>query len=163
MKIDVGAIVAKLPRPTTQVISLDARRLDAKRTERERSLTTRARGAWKLAAALGVIVAGGWSIMMVRSGGIPTMQMQADSVPLTDVASAVVTPDRGTDSGVVSTPEDSASFDQSAILTFDTLHDLSEEEVTHLLDRLEKWDGATSTETSTMRPILVTTLPEVSK
>ncbi len=180
--IDVGAIVAKLPRPTPKtvsgtvtstasrdaagvdedgVISLDARRLSAKQNPRH--LATRARGAWKVAATLGVIVAGGWSVMMVRSGGIPSMQVQADSVPLTDVVTGVPSIRTASDSGsaAVGEPSSDTQRDNGAAISFGAMTDLTDEELSRVLDRLEKWDGATSIEAASTPPILPTTTGDV--
>ena len=175
VEIDVGAIVAKLPRPTPGaaprvtaphydrgVVSLDARRLAATHAAvGRRSLANRARGAWRVAAALGVIVAGGWSIMMVRSGGIPNMQMQADSVPLTDLGAGVSVPNVTANEDGGNTPiadtSPNAQATEGAAISFGAMNDLTDEELTRVLDRLEQWDGATSVETTTTRPILLTT------
>jgi len=114
-----------------------------------------------VAAALGVIVAGGWSIMMVRSGGIPNMQMQADSVPLTDLGAGVSVPNVTANEDGGNTPIadtfPNAQATEGAAISFGAMNDLTDEELTRVLDRLEQWDGATSVETTTTRPILLTT------
>ncbi len=168
--IDVGAIVAKLPKPVARaeaalpaadnsVISLDARRAIAAQAPARRAVTpTRSWGAWKLAAALGVMVAGGWSVMLIRSGGIPSVQMSADSVPLSDVPTATVasgaTP-RSADSAPVRVVDPAnAESDEGAAISFGGMANLTDEELARVLDRLEKWDGATSSEGTTTSPIL---------
>lgn len=145
--IDVARIVAKLPKAA--VVS----------APRSRSF-----GLWRMAATLGVIIAGGWSVVMIRSGGLSTMNAgRADSAQM-------VSGDTVKDSGLViassttgattsatttaSTAPASSSASKGTAVSFGDLGDYTDDELEKLLDRLDKWDGSTSTETVTTNPIL---------
>lgn len=120
--LDVSAIVAQLPK--------------------HRAVAPRRLGVWRMAATLGVIIAGGWSVLMVQSGGIGFMNnTRTDSTRLSDVPAVIDSNAAG-----VLTP--------TAAVSFGGLGDYSDEELQGVLDRLENWDGSTSTETVTTAPIL---------
>lgn len=166
--IDVAAIVARLPRPVSRaahdddrsIVSLAAHREAAQR-ESARQAPARARRAlawsgsrsiWRMAATIGVIIAGGWSVVMVRSGGIGVMSAgRSDSVQLVDAAERAR-------SAVSSTGADSlmvtVASSAGVSVSFGDLGDYTDEELQGVLDRLDKWDGATSTEAVTTAPIL---------
>jgi len=159
VSIDVAKIVAQLPRPMTAnaadpdptIISLSARR-EAARVPAV-AAGRRSRSVWRMAAAIGVIIAGGWSVVMVRSGGIGVMT--ADSVQLTDTAA----PARGLSESmlaVVDSQQASAASPATtgAAVSFGDVGNYTDEELQRVLDRLERWDGATSTESVTSAPIL---------
>ena len=139
VSLNLPAIVAALPRASgidsetdTTVISLDERRRVAAKSA---SRAPRS-GVWRMAAAIGVMVIGGWSVFLVRSGGL-TMAMngRADSLSLSDTPFAMVS--------------------SGAAVSYGGVSDLTDEELQRVLDRLDKWDGATSTETTaSTAPIL---------
>jgi hypothetical protein len=153
--IDVAGIVARLPRPVSRaaqtddrsVVSLDAHRASAKREPsrstgriRHTSGWSGSRSLWRMAAAMGVIIAGGWSVMMVRSGGIGMMAAgPSDTVQL--VAAAEMA---------------RASSSPTVTVSFGDVGDYTDDELQRMLDRLDTWDGATSTETVTTAPIMAT-------
>ena len=167
--IDVAKITAMLPRPTATggaAVEREALSLHAPTSVGRARATTpllRASRAWRMAATLGVIVAGGWSIMLVRSGGLSLMGVgRADS---THIAQAVI----GFDSSVATrvggaavesltshVPSERASRADArgSAVSFGDLGDYSDEELQGVLDRLDRWDGSTSTELSTTIPIL---------
>ncbi|MEQ1690914.1 MAG: zf-HC2 domain-containing protein [Gemmatimonas sp.] len=139
--IDVARIVAQLPRPVAQ-----ARRLAPARVSRS---------VWRMAAAIGVIIAGGWSVVLVRSGGLPMMgNSRGDTAQLVDV----VVPPTATSTTVASSPSTTSvaiTARASAVtVSFGDLGDYTDEELQRVLDRLDKWDGATSAEAMSTPPIL---------
>ncbi len=159
VSIDVAKIVAHLPRPMTAsaadpdptIISLSARR-EAARVPTV-AAGRRARSVWRMAAAIGVIIAGGWSVVMVRSGGIGVMT--ADSVRLSDTAA----PARGLPESMLAVadsqqPSEASPATTGAAVSFGDVGNYTDEELQRVLDRLERWDGATSTESVTSVPIL---------
>lgn len=120
--LDVAAIVAQLPK--------------------HRVTAPRRTGVWRMAATLGVIIAGGWSVLMVQSGGIGFMNgTRTDTTQLSDIPVVI-------DSNVAQT------IAPTTAVSFGDLGDYTDEELQGVLDRLEKWDGSTSTETLTTAPIL---------
>ncbi len=142
--IDVAGIVARLPRPEPRVtvvddpsiVSLDAHRELQRATQARRAAS---RSVWRMAAAIGVIIAGGWSVVMVQSGGIGMMTAgRSDSVQLVDAAESARV----------------AVASQRVSVSFGDLGDYTDEELEGVLDRLDQWDGATSTEAVTTSPIL---------
>lgn len=173
--IDAAAIVAKLPRSTgaqrSDVVSLDARR--ALRDERvaaigesrpaapaagRRTSAWSSRSVWRAAATIGVMIVGGWSILIVRSGGIGmVVNGRADSTRLSDapVATApVAVPTTAAAATVDSPAAGVAASERNVSVSFGGLADYSDEELQAVLDRLDKWDGATSTEANITPPIL---------
>lgn len=115
-----------------------------------------------MAATIGVVIAGGWSVLMVRSGGLGLMRVsEADSLQLTEAVVGTDTARRvdatagattSTNTGANITAAATAS--PGAAVSFGNLGDYTDEELQRVLDRLEQWDGSTSTETVTTTPIL---------
>ena len=161
--IDVARIVAQLPRPGARasvrddpsVIALDARRTVAQ--ARRVSPARVSRSVWRMAAAIGVMIAGGWSVVLVRSGGLTMVASgRTDTAQLADAverANPTATAPTGTPS---STPVSIAASTSGVAVSFGDLGDYTDEELQRVLDRLDKWDGATSTEAMTTPPILPT-------
>ena len=154
--IDVPSIVAQLPRPAVRMATAPS--LD--RAARRPAWQTR--GVWRMAATLGVIIAGGWSVMLLRSGSLATVGVdRVDSARLSDTG-AIVALSPSTSRGGTSSPTDggadgargAASARTATAVSFGDLGDYSDEELQRVLDRLDKWDGATSTETMSTTPIV---------
>lgn len=161
--IDIAKIVAQLPRPVeqvkggtdTNVVSLESRR--ALSPPSARPSVWRARSVWRMAATIGVIIAGGWSVVLVKSGGVaPMVAGSSDSVPLVAAAeslSTAVSSIAAVDSPTA-TSTAAASSTAGAVVSFGDVGNYTDEELQRVLDRLDRWDGATSTETVTTAPIL---------
>jgi anti-sigma factor RsiW len=158
--IDIAAIVARLPRPEARpsvvddpsIVSLDAHRelQRASRQSRRAMSWTGSRSVWRMAAAVGVIIAGGWSVVMVQSGGIGVMTAgRADSAQFAETTAVIASADPSPRSDVA--------------VSFGDLGDYTEEELKRVLDRVENWDGATSTEAVTTAPILPASVEGVRK
>ena len=150
--VDVASIVARLPRPVSRtmaddpsIVSLDQHR-ESQRTQR--AARAASRSVWRMAAAIGVIIAGGWSVVMVQNGGIGVMTAgRSDSAQFVDGAPAI----GGTTTAIASA---STSPKSDVAVSFGDLGDYTDEELKLVLDRLDNWDGATSTEAVTTAPIL---------
>ena len=129
--IDIAKIVAQLPKPTAN---------------RRHSSFAPGRGVWRMAAAIGVLVVGGWSVLIVRSGGLGMIANgRADSLRLSDLPAGVTAP------AITMTAGNAAG----TAVSFGSLSDYTDEELQRVLDRLDKWDGATSSEaTASTTPIL---------
>jgi Putative zinc-finger len=159
--IDVAAIVAKLPRPTAQspvasdpaVVSLDTRR-NALRPA-ARGTGWRTRSVWQMAATIGVIIAGGWTVVLLRTGGVaPMMASASDSVQLVAAAESIGTVASSGSGGDSVSPAQAPATNAGAVVSFGDVGNYTDEELQRVLDRLDRWDGATSTETVTTAPIL---------
>lgn len=162
--IDVAAIVAHLPRPVSRpiaiddpsIVSLDQHR-ELQRAQRTMARTG-SRSVWRMAAAIGVIIAGGWSVVMVQDGGIGVMTAgRPDSAQFIEGAPAV----GGTTTAVIASASTSPMSNVS--VSFGDLGDYTDEELKGVLDRVEKWDGVTSTEAVTAAPILPASAGAVRK
>jgi hypothetical protein len=167
---DVARIVAALPpspalRPSERVAEYSGPRL-VRDTSAGHAATPlppslhapRKRGAvfglsvWRLAATLGVVIAGGASVLVARHGVIGG---QDPAVALQMGESAMAVPDGlSPDSGGAMA---SAHAPQRApvSVSYGDLGDYSEDELQNMLDRLENWDGAASTEPLPGVPILL--------
>lgn len=151
VSVDVAAIVARLPKPPSALEDPSVRSLDAHRQARPVASRRVSRSVWRMAATIGVVIAGGWSVVMVQRGGIGM-----PGAPLTDSA-AIGTSAPAADTQVASSvlaASDAASADAGAAVSFGDVGNYTDEELQRVLDRLEKWDGATSTESVTTAPIL---------
>ncbi len=108
---------------------------------------------WRMAATLGVVIAGGTSLLVARRGIVsipPVTETRAvadsgarlASAPLFDTAETVAVRTRMTAAGVS--------------ISYGDLGDYTEDELQRMIDRLEQWDGATSTEPLPGVPIIAT-------
>jgi anti-sigma factor RsiW len=163
VSIDVASIVSRLPKPARAanpvdgtVIPIDSRSVARPPMKRSWSAS---RGVWRAAASIGVILVGGWSVLVMRSGGVGLVtataldSANASGAAMSPVAAPVVAPSTGvrpTDSVPAATP----ARDDAVSVSFGGLSDYTDEELQRVLDRLDKWDGANSTETVTTTPIL---------
>ncbi len=170
--LDVARIVSALPKPgqaAPPVLTLEKSSVAASRhhgvdgSARKPSKTNRwaARGVWRAAATIGVMIVGGWSLLIVRQGGIANVTAgRGDSTQLTDVPSVASPASGARDAKAPTTNADtqvaaaSATNNAHVAVSFGGLSDYTDDELQSVLDRLEKWDGATSTETTTTTPIL---------
>ena len=165
VRVDVAAIVAKLPRPVLRptvvddpsIVSLYQHR-ELQRAAQRKMAGAGTRSVWRMAAAIGVIIAGGWSVVMVQNGGIGVMSAgRSDTAQFVEGAPAV----GGTTTAVVSSASTAPMSNVS--VSFGDLGDYTDEELKGVLDRVENWDGATSTEAVTTAPILPAAAEAVRK
>lgn len=123
-QVDVAAIVAALPKPAG----------------RARKYSNWQR--WRAAAAIATIAIGGMSWQVARHGGL---SLKGDT-PLSDSAAMLAAGDSNApriDTGLMASNIDDA---RQVAVSFGGLGDYTDEELEQILDRIEKWDGATSTE-----------------
>ena len=98
---------------------------------------------WRIAAALATVAIGGLSWQVARSGSSAEEMQIPDSVMIAL-----------TDTG----PQGNSAIGSGGVaVSFGDLGDYSDAEVEQILDRLEKWDGATSQEPVTSIPLLLPT------
>lgn len=153
--IDVQRIVAALPRaPQAHRDVRDVRDVRAIHDVRVKS-PVRVRAPWRsrvwqLAAAIGVIVVGGGSMLVARNGGFVSVATLASDTtgPLNESTS--------TESQLDAAPSRVAELTSmpEIAVSFGNVGDYSDEELDRILERLDKWDGATSTESITTQPIV---------
>ena len=126
--IDVASIVAALPRPA-----------DVTRNRRNMGWQR-----WRVAAALATIVLGGVSWQFVRYGFL-----SPNAKPHGDSALQVASDSLGSkfDTSLLAINSDDA---RQVTVSFGGLGDYTDEELQQILDRLENWDGAPSTEPLTV-------------
>ena len=190
MDIDVARIVAALPRRTSapalrlvrdepsaptravpvppvegSVVELRSRQRPAQRPA-QRAARSR---AWQVAAAIGVMVIGSWSVLSVRDGSGDSgsdLRVASGSTSWEGLARGETLASRATfgDSGPAGALIDLSPLSRpgaanaaDAGLSLGDLSEYSDEDLQRMLERLEKWDGATSTDPLPTLPILAAT------
>jgi len=142
--LDVAQIVANLPRPTPVLrlvrSSSEAAPIVASTTTSARSRPRRRWSAsvWQVAAAVGVMIVGGTSMIVARNSPNSLTGVRSGDAQLAEAAESVL----------ARTPGVSVSYGD--------LGDYSEAELQHMLDRLEKWDGTSSAEPLPTLPVVST-------
>ena len=110
------------------------------------------RSVWRVAATLGVMIAGGASVVIARRGIIDVQgPVGTGAVTSTDSSRTVASVPSGSESLTVAM---SASPVHSVSVSYGDLGDYSEAELESMIDRLDQWDGATNTEPLPGVPIL---------
>lgn len=180
--IDVDAIVSRLakpgklkatPVPNSPSVAVATARTMPPAFVSQRALRSR-RNIWQFAAALAVVAIGGLSVVVARSGGVGLRNLGGlDSTQLSDVAiggtpASPFTPGStygygtGKDSSqtlfetripAVASAEAVTSRTQTVVSVGD-LSDYTDAELQRMLDRLDKWDGATSSEVMPTMPLV---------
>jgi len=176
--IDVDAIVARLvkpghivpePVPSSPGVAAATARTTQTPFVSQRALRSR-RNVWQFAAALALVAVGGLSVAVARSGSIALTNVSPiDSAQLSDVAtgaapSSSLTATLGARSG--SAP---AMFEQTipsvagagparartqTVVSVGDLSDYTDAELQRMLDRVDKWDGATSGDVMPTMPLV---------
>lgn len=162
---DIARIVAALPAaPSRHGVEFTGPRLvrdepaasvpsTASTGQRRRpGATVFGRSVWRVAAILGVMIAGGTSVVVARRGIIDVEgPMATQAVTSTDSVRTVASVPSGSESLTVAM---SASPVHGVSVSYGDLGDYSEAELESMIDRLDQWDGATNTEPLPGVPIL---------
>lgn len=165
--IDVARIVAALPRPAVSAKpALQVHRGGTTPpTMRAPSRPSIFRGSSlvRMAATIGVVLAGGMSLLVARRG-TAAFNASPDALQIGASTAADTTAVAGTESvTVAAVPQESArsaattpngSSHANVAVSYGALDDVTEQEMQQLLDRLEKWDGATSAEPTPTMPVV---------
>lgn len=159
--IDVARIVAALPLPPSRVAARPAFTLHTNppsvtdaRPARSSRRALQGTSLWRIAAVLGVVVAGGMSVVIARRGidavqGIPGLRPESVAVVASTPSSTLAAvPESGQVSVAVPTPG------AGVPVSYGDLGNYTEDELKAMLDRLDKWDGASSTEPMPTLPIV---------
>jgi hypothetical protein len=110
------------------------------------------RSVWRVAATLGVVIAGSASVLVARRGLLDVPgPVTTRAVPSTDTSRTVALAPRGSESLTVAT---SAPSVHGVSVSYGDLGDYSEAELESMIARLDQWDGATNTEPLPGVPIL---------
>jgi hypothetical protein len=163
---DIAAIVAALPpAPPLAGVALTGPRLVREEGANvipatpPSMLRTRPRGVvfglsvWRLAATLGVVIAGGASILVARRGVIHVQgPTETPVMAATETSPTVAMAPASIETLAVATPADAEAHAVS--VSYGDLGDYSEAELESMLARLDQWDGATNTEPLPGVPIL---------
>lgn len=167
--IDVARIVAALPAPPSATVAASPHGpvLVRDETAREHAVPPAMRDrparrqmvmgvpVWRLAATLGVVIAGGASLMVARRG-IVAIDPAAGGGQVTQVAESVTqvatAPTRVRPESLGASA--SAAMARTVSVSYGDLGDYTEDELQRMLDRLEQWDGATNEEPLPSTPIV---------
>jgi anti-sigma factor RsiW len=176
--IDVSTIVAALPRPAAAATpTLQVHRGGSVPPSMRPAAKTPTRSLWKgpqvwrMAATLGVVLAGGFSVLVARRGGAafdaaPDALQVGESTTVAPVGSTVMRADSagvmsstasgGRATAGASTGAAAAAHAAHANVTvsYGALDNATEAELQALIDRLEQWDGATSAEPAPSLPVV---------
>ncbi len=133
--IDVARIVSALASASLQ-------RLSTPPSMHKKSRPPKfARSMWRAAAAIGLLVVGGWSLMIVRNGGVATLGTpRSDTARMAEVAEQL--------------PSVPVATSRQAAVSVGDLSAYSDAELQRMLSRLEQWDGATAAEPLPQVPIV---------
>ena len=176
--IDVDAIVARLAKPGQAVAESVPRSpsvtVATARTMQTPFVSQRAmrsrRNVWQFAAALAVVAIGGLSVVVARSGRLALTNSSAlDSTQLSDVATGAATSSTLTATLGAGSNAAPPMFEQTipplasaetaktrtqTVVSVGDLSDYTDAELQRMLDRLDKWDGATSSEVMPTMPLV---------
>ena len=177
--IDVDAIVARLGKPA-QATALSVPSgvrvaVAAPSAVQVPSMTQRAkrsrRNVWQFAAALAVIAIGGLSVVVARSGsaglnnvsGLDSTQLSdfavgasplsSSSAPLGSGSGATAQMFEQTIPPLASAEGATVNASAQSVVSVGDLSVYTDAELQRMLDRLEKWDGATSSEVMPTMPL----------
>ncbi|MBY0489077.1 MAG: zf-HC2 domain-containing protein [Gemmatimonadaceae bacterium] len=176
--IDVARIVAALPRPAAATPVLQVHRGTAVPPSVRGASTAPSRSGsrsrwqgpqvWRMAATLGVILAGGFSVLVARRGGAafdaaPDALQVVESTTVAPLSPTAAAPSEsaslarpaatGTTTSAAS-PAASSPAHANVAVSYGALDNATEAEIQALIDRLEKWDGATSAEPAPTVPVV---------
>jgi hypothetical protein len=165
--VDIAKIVAGLPRPTPTLrlvrSSQDASPIAASATSVSRPRRRWSASVWQVAAAVGVMVVGGTSLLVSRNSPMSLTGARSNEAQLAEAAESALartTATAGTTPSATVAALDSpanlgsAGRESRVSVSYGDLGDYSEAELQRMLDRLEKWDGTSSTEPLPTLPVV---------
>jgi hypothetical protein len=101
---------------------------------------------WRLAATLGVVIAGGTSLLVARRGVTAVQSPAASTMQVGESASVVATLPSGSERPETVAVAPARLLAPDVSVSYGDLGDYTEAELQRMLDRLDQWDGATNTE-----------------
>lgn len=167
VSVDIAQIVAGLSRPTPALRLVRASHnqspIAATATAASRPRRRWSASVWQVAAAVGVMVVGGTSLIVSRNSAISLTGARSNAAQMAEAAESALartTASAGTAPSVaVAALDSSANIERTArgsrvSVSYGDLGDYSEAELQRMLDRLEKWDGTSSTEPLPTLPVV---------
>ncbi|WP_373064371.1 zf-HC2 domain-containing protein [Gemmatimonas sp.] len=172
--LNVALIVANLPRPTpvlrlvrssTKATPIAAASAMASSTTVSRPRRRWSASVWQVAAAVGVMIVGGTSLIVSRSSPNSLTSARSREAQLAEAAESALVQTTGAagtiPSATVARLDSSTSIGSTTrvsrvSVSYGDLGDYSEAELQHMLDRLEKWDGTSSSEPLPTLPVVST-------
>lgn len=161
--LDVAQIVANLPSPTPTLRLVrptgDILRVAAPTASGRR----RSASVWQVAAAVGVMVVGGTSLLVSRNSSISLTGARSNGAQMAEAAESAWSRSTGVasalSSSMVAVLDSPASMGSAArrspvSVSYGDLGDYSEAELQRMLDRLEKWDGTSSVDPLPSLPVV---------
>ncbi|WP_411281971.1 zf-HC2 domain-containing protein [Gemmatimonas sp.] len=169
LPIDVAQIVAKLPRsaPTLRLVrsSSEAALVTASYTTAARPRRRWSAAVWQVAAAVGVMIVGGTSLLVSRNSPNRLTSARSSDAQLAEAAERALSGTSGAAGmipsvtvAVLDSPSSmaGAARESRVSVSYGDLGNYSEAELQHMLDRLEKWDGTSSSEPLPTLPVVST-------
>ena len=166
-RINVSRIVDRLPRPTPTLRLVRPSRDPVPTAVSVPAVARRRHGwsasVWQVAAAVGVMIAGGTSILVSRNSPSSLRNARSSDVQLAQAAESALartTALSGMSASAVVAVLDSPSLRTRAggearvSVSYGDLGDYSEAELQRMLDRLEEWDGSSSAEPLPTLPVV---------
>ncbi len=157
--VDIARIVAGLPRPTPMLrlvrSSNDQSLVAAAATIHTRPRRRWSVSVWQVAAAVGVMVVGGTSLLVSRNSPVSLTGARSNEAQLAEAAESTLARTGASVAALDSPASIGRALRESRVsVSYGDLDDYSEAELQRMLDRLEKWDGTSSTEPLPTLPVV---------
>ena len=157
--VDIARIVAGLPRPTPMLrlvrSSNDQSLVAAAATIHTRPRRRWSVSVWRVAAAVGVMVVGGTSLLVSRNSPVSLTGARSNEAQLAEAAESTLARTGASVAALDSPASIGRALRESRVsVSYGDLGDYSEAELQRMLDRLEKWDGTSSTEPLPTLPVV---------
>jgi hypothetical protein len=157
--VDIARIVAGLPRPTPTLrlvrSSHDQSLVGAAATSNARPRRRWSASVWQVAAAVGVMVVGGTSLLVSRNSPVSLTGARSNEAQLAEAAESTLARTGGSVAALDSPASIGRALRESRVsVSYGDLGDYSEAELQRMLDRLEQWDGTSSTEPLPTLPVV---------
>ncbi len=157
--VDIARIVAGLPRPTPTLrlvrSSHDQSLVGAAATSNARPRRRWSASVWQVAAAVGVMVVGGTSLLVSRNSPVSLTGARSNEAQLAEAAESTLARTGASVAALDSPASIGRALRESRVsVSYGDLGDYSEAELQRMLDRLEQWDGTSSTEPLPTLPVV---------
>ena len=157
--VDIARIVAGLPRPTPTLrlvrSSHDQSLVVAAATSNARPRRRWSASVWQVAAAVGVMVVGGTSLLVSRNSPVSLTGARSNEAQLAEAAESTLARMGASVAALDSPASIGRALRESRVsVSYGDLGDYSEAELQRMLDRLEQWDGTSSTEPLPTLPVV---------
>ncbi len=158
--VDIARIVAGLPRstPTLRLVRSSHDQslvVAAAATSNARPRRRWSASVWQVAAAVGVMVVGGTSLLVSRNSPVSLTGARSNEAQLAEAAESTLARTGGLVAALDSPASIGRALRESRVsVSYGDLGDYSEAELQRMLDRLAQWDGTSSTEPLPTLPVV---------